>query len=194
MFPPRVVARIPFHSWCLRGLPPFRTSPPENLLQGIDDCIGPLISDPSHSSPHACSIISNGMGDPICIHIFLAALQHLVWYSTHQSSAIDFPRRIFTPVDQDVPPKGLVGRLHSVLNRIETLLLPVHRTSQNLEFVFERELVHQSVGGNKNLRSFFSLVRARPPQACWLRSPSPTSPLLQSGRVASVPNFFWIGT
>ena len=112
----------------------------------------------------------------------------------HQFSALDSPQDIFTPVDQDVPPKCLVGTLYSFLNRFASLSLPVPRTSQILEFVFEGEFVHQSFGDKKYFQIFLL------PHACLsttnlqVSEPSATSPLLQSSRAASCPHFLWSGT
>ena len=55
VFPFSVLHRIIFHSFSVYGMPPLRTSPPEDLLQGIDDCIWSLITYPSHGSPLASS-------------------------------------------------------------------------------------------------------------------------------------------
>ena len=52
VFSSHVVARVLFQSRCLRGLPPFRTSPSENVFQAVDHRIGSLVTDPSHSLPH----------------------------------------------------------------------------------------------------------------------------------------------
>ena len=43
---------ITFHHFCLQGVPPSRASPPADLFQGVDRCIGFLITGPSHGSPH----------------------------------------------------------------------------------------------------------------------------------------------
>ena len=69
MIPSLAVARVVFKTFCLRGLPPSRTSPPENAFQGVDHRIGSFIANPSHVfSP----IFGNHFfkkGKPISTHI-----------------------------------------------------------------------------------------------------------------------------
>ena len=56
MFPPRGVARVLFHSWCLRGLPPFRTSPSKTCVKVSITALG--LSSQTHLMAlhilHAC--------------------------------------------------------------------------------------------------------------------------------------------
>ena len=166
------------------GMPPSRTSPLENLLQGIDDCVGPLITNPSHNSPHA--------------FYTLTALQDLEWISTHESSFPLLKRNnriiIFVPhllilsivwmvQDQFSLPKEKsehtwsTNLLHLILHGTScscgprcpsngpcwwtAFFLQSHRvcsslehTSQNREFLLKWEL-HQSAAGD-NTSDLFS--------------------------------------
>ena len=62
-----------------------------------------------------------------------------------QSSALDSPWHIVTPVDQKVSPGSFLGRLHSLFSRTESFLLSVHCASENLDFFCKRNIVNLSI-------------------------------------------------
>ena len=69
VLPSRLVARVVSHTFCLRGLPPSRTSPPEKAFQGVDHRIGSIVTDHPTALHILSAITSYRKGRPICTHI-----------------------------------------------------------------------------------------------------------------------------